>query len=488
MWSTAQLKKTIEKVIGDRLLVIASNREPYIHVYKEGKIEYIRPVGGAVTALDPVMRVCAGTWVAHGSSSADRDVVNKKNEVKVPPYDPKYTLKRIWLTKDEENGYYYGYSNKALWPLCHMAYTRPNFDDIDWAYYKIVNQKFADTILEVIKDRQAFVWIQDYHLMLLGRMLKEKNRDLLTAHFLHIPWPNPEVFRICPQKTEILKGLLANDLLGFHIRYHCANFIGTVKAELEARVDEEKTSVTYGGHETFVRAFPISVDFEETSKLADSKEVKAAAKKLMDEFSIDDDLFLIVGLDRIDYTKGIMEKIQALDRFLEKFPKYKGKVMFIQKGGLSRIHIGKYKELNDKLNSLVEEVNWKHSTEKWFPVALARRHMSRKEITALYTLANACVVSPLHDGMNLVCKEYIAAKNDLNGVLLLSRFAGAARELKGSIFVNPYDREHFALAIKKAIELPKEAREKRMRRLRNIVKENNIYKWAGKFLEELKKI
>ncbi len=488
MWSTAQLKKTIRKIIGDRLLVIASNREPYIHVYKEGKIEYIRPVGGAVTALDPVMRACDGTWVAYGGSNADKDVVNRKGEIRVPPENPKYTLKRIWLTKDEENGYYYGYSNKALWPLCHMAYTRPSFDEVDWAYYKIVNQKFADTILNVIGNRKAFVWIHDYHLMLLGRMLKAKNNDLLTAHFLHIPWPNPEIFRICPQKTEILKGLLANDLLGFHIRYHCSNFIGTVKTELEARVDKEKTSVTYGGHETLVRAFPISVDFDETSKLADSKEIKNTAKKLRNEFSIGDNIFLIVGLDRIDYTKGLIEKIQAIDRLLEKFPRYKGKIMFIQKGGLSRMHIPQYKELNDRLNNLVEEVNWKHSTEKWFPVALVRRHMSRKEVTALYTIADACVVSPLHDGMNLVCKEYIAAKNDLKGVLLLSRFTGAARELKGAIFVNPYDREHFAIAIKKAIELPKEAREKRMKRLRNLVRENNIYKWAGKFLEELKKI
>ncbi|MGB2706175.1 MAG: trehalose-6-phosphate synthase [Candidatus Omnitrophota bacterium] len=488
MWSTTQLKKTIEKILGDRLLIIASNREPYIHVYKEGKIEYIRPVGGAVTALDPVMRACNGTWVAYGGSSADRDVVNKKNEIKVPPEDPKYTLKRIWLTKDEENGYYYGYSNKAIWPLCHMAYTRPSFDEIDWAYYKIVNQKFADTILEVIKDKKAFVWIQDYHLMLLGKMLKEKNKELRTAHFLHIPWPNPEVFRICPQKAEILKGLLANDLLGFHIRHHCSNFIGTVRDELEARVDKEKTSVTYSGHETLVRAFPISVDFDELSKFADLKEVRDTEKKLRDEFSISDDVFVIMGLDRIDYTKGIIEKIQAVDRFLEKFPKYKGKIMFIQKGGLSRMHIDKYKELNDRLNSLVEEVNWKHSTEKWFPVALARRHMSRKEIAALYRLSDACIVSPLHDGMNLVCKEFIAAKNDLDGVLLLSQFTGAARELKGAIFVNPYDRENFALAIKKAIELPKETKEKRMKRLRNVVRENNIYKWAGKFLEELKKI
>jgi len=487
-WTKTQLNKRIKKVIGDRLLIIASNREPYIHTYKEGKIEYIRPVGGAVTALDPIMRVSKGTWVAYGSGTADKKVVDKNNEIKVPPENPKYRLRRIWLTKDEENGYYYGYSNKSIWPLCHMAYTRPNFDEVDWAYYKIVNQKFADTILDIVKDKKAFVWIQDYHLFLLAKMLKEKNKSLLTAHFMHIPWPNPEAFRICPQKIEILEGLLANDVLGFHIRYHCTNFLETVKNELEARVDMERTSVTYGGHETLVRAFPISVDYDETTKLSDSREVKHAEKQIRDDFSIEKDTFVMIGLDRIDYTKGIVEKIQAVDRFFEKFPEYKGKVVFIQKGGLSRMHINKYKELNETINNLVEEVNWKHSTEKWAPILFVRRHMSRTEVTALYKIADACIVSPVHDGMNLVCKEYIAAKNDLNGVLLLSQFTGAARELADAIFVNPYDREGFAEAIKEAIELPREKKEKRMKHLRAVVRENNIYKWAGKFLEELKKV
>lgn len=487
-WTKEQLSKTIKKTIGNRLLIIASNREPYIHIYKEGKVEFMRPVGGAVTALDPIMRVCKGTWVAYGGGSADRDVVNKNNEVMVPPDNPQYTLKRIWLNKDEENGYYYGYSNKAIWPLCHMAYTRPVFDEVEWAYYKIVNQKFADTILDIVGNKKAFVWIQDYHLFLLGKMLKEKNKKLLTAHFMHIPWPNPEAFRICPQKVEILQGLLTNDLLGFHIRYHCSNFMESVKLELEARVDTEKTSVTYGGHETLIRAFPISVDFEEISREADSEDVKKAANKLKEEFSIDQNEFVIVGLDRIDYTKGLIEKIQAIDRFFEKYPEYKGKVLFIQKGGLSRMHIGAYKDLNETLNNLVEEVNWKHSNEKWFPILFLRRHMTRKEILALYRLADACIVSPVHDGMNLVCKEFIAAKNDLNGVLLLSAYTGASRELADTVFVNPYDRENFAIAIKQAIELSKEEKMKRMENLRNVVKENNIYKWAGKFLEELKKV
>jgi len=487
-WTKKSLKDRIKHIIGDRLLIIASNREPYLHIHKEGRIEHIRPVGGAVTALDPVMRVCKGTWVAYGSGNADKEVVDAKNEVGVPPENPEYTLRRIWLTKDEENGYYSGYSNKGLWPLCHMAYTQPSFDEIDWAYYKIVNKKFADTILEIVKDKKAFIWIQDYHLVLLGKLLKEKNPNILTAHFMHIPWPNPEAFRICPQKTEILKGLLANDLLGFHIRYHCGNFMETVKLELEARVDAERNSVIYGGHETLIRAFPISVDFDEVSERAQSEDTQKTVKKLKDEFSIGKNLFIMIGLDRIDYTKGLIQKIQAIDRFFEKFPQYKGKVLFIQKGGLSRMHINEYKALNERLNDLVEEVNWKHSTENWAPILFIRKHMTRKEIVALYAMADAAIVSPSHDGMNLVCKEFIAAKNNLDGVLLLSQFTGAARELGNAVFVNPYDKENFAKIIKKAIELPKAEKQKRMKRLRSVVKENNIYKWAGKFLQELKKI
>ncbi|NQT23439.1 MAG: trehalose-6-phosphate synthase [Candidatus Omnitrophica bacterium] len=482
------LRKIIRKVIGDRLLVLASNREPYIHVYKEGKISYIRPVGGAVTALDPVMRACGGIWVASGTGAADKKVVNRKDEVRVPPEKPRYLLKRIWLSKEEENGYYFGFSNRAIWPLCHITYTRPVFDESDWQYYKQVNQKFADAIIKEIGNKSAFVWIQDYHLALLAKYLKEKNPNIKTAHFWHIPWPNPEAFRICPKKKEILQGLLANDLLGFHIRYYCNNFMENVNLELEARVDNERTSVVYKGHETLVRSFPISVDFEELSKLSNSKKVKQELVKLEEEFRLNKIEHVIMGLDRIDYTKGIPEKIKAIDRFFEKYPQYKERVVFIQKGALSRIHIETYKNLNDEINDLVEEVNWRHSTDGWAPIIFARRHFSREEISAFYKIADVCLVSPLHDGMNLVAKEYVATKNDLNGVLVLGQFTGAARELEDVVAVNPYDANNFADQIKKAIEMKPEKKKKMMANLRRVVAENNIYKWALKFISELQKI
>ena len=488
MTGNADLKRIIKKLIGSKLLVLASNREPYIHIFKEGKIDYIRPVGGAVTALDPVMRATGGVWVASGGGAADKKVVNKDNEIGVPPGRAKYTLKRIWLSKEEENGYYYGFSNKAIWPLCHVTYTRPVFDETDWNYYKEVNEKFADAIIKKIGKRKAFVWIQDYHLALLAKYLKERNPNIKTAHFWHIPWPNPEAFRICPKKQEILEGLLANDLLGFHIIYFCRNFLETVNLELEARVDNEKTSVVYKGHETLVRGFPISVDFEELSAFSESKKVISHTAKLKEEFRLENIQHIVMGLDRIDYTKGILEKIRAIDRFFEKYPKYKERVVFIQKGALSRIHIETYKDLNDQINDLVEEVNWKHSTESWAPVIFARRHFSREEISAFYKIADICIVSPLHDGMNLVAKEYIATRNDLNGVLILSQFTGASRELKDAIQVNPYDPDTFADLIREAIEMKPEERQAKMENLRKVVKESNIYKWAVKFVSELQKI
>ncbi len=486
VWMKKDLEEQIKKQAKDWLLVIASNREPYIHVFKEGKIEVRRPTGGAVTALDPVMKACGGTWVAHGSGSADRKTVNGKSHIQVPPRDPAYTLRRVWLSKEEEEGYYYGYSNQALWPLCHIAYQRPVFDATHWRFYKKVNKIFADAILEEIGKQKAILWLQDYHLALVAKYIKEKRPDIICAQFWHIPWPNPEAFRICPQRKEILEGLLSNDLLGFHIRYHCDNFIETVERELETKIDKEKTSIISGGHETVIRAFPISVDFEAIDKKADAEEVKKSALRLKREIFPEKGL-LFLGLDRIDYTKGIPERFLAIDRFLEKYPQYKEKFVLLQVGALSRIHISWYKNLNDRLNAMAEEINWKHSTGDWAPIILLREHISYDDILACYRRADVCIVSALHDGMNLVAKEYISAKTDNSGILLLSSFTGSARELTDAVFINPYDIEKFADAIKEALDMSTTEKKRCMKSLRRIVRENNIYKWAGRVFEEIEK-
>lgn len=484
-------REKLQKIVRDKLkghqVIVASNREPYLHYLKEGKIAYLNPPGGAAHTLDSVLQACGGTWVAYGSGNADRKVVDREDKVGLPPEKPTYTLKRIWLNKEQVDGYYYGFSNQAVWPLCHIVYTRPIFRQADWDYYQQVNKIFAEAILKEIGQRRAFVWIQDYHLALLAKYIKEKRKDVICAHFWHIPWPNPEAFRICPMKKEILEGLLANDMLGFHVRYYGENFISTVEHEIEARIDKERTSVICHGHETMIRAFPISVDFEKISKDVESAQIKERARRFREEFSLSKDLTVILGLDRIDYTKGILERLRAVGRFLQKYPEYKERFVFIQMGALSRVHISQYRDLNDEINDLVEEINWRYSTENWSPIIFVRRTLSYPETLAFYHLGDVCIVSSLHDGMNIVAKEYICAKNNLTGALLLSRFTGAARELPEAILINPYDIEDLAEKIKETLQMSKKDKEQRMAKLRETVAENDIYKWANKFIAELAK-
>ncbi len=487
MWTKENLKDLIRERMGDYLFIVVSNREPYTHMYKKGKIDCKRGPGGVVTALDPVMQACKGIWVAYGQGDADRKVCDNKGRIEVPPENPSYTLKRVWLSKEEENGYYYGFSNEALWPLCHMSFQRPIFRREDWYYYSRVNEKFADAILEEVGDKKAFVWIQDYHLTLLAQYLKNKlPNQLIVAQFWHIPWPNAEAFQICPEKHQILEGLLANDLLGFHIRYFCDNFFNTVDREIECKIDREKLAIVRGEHETLVRPYPISVDFEEISELTQTSEVIEMMESFKEEYSLSQ-FRLLIGVDRIDYTKGIPERLLALDRFLEKHPEFKEKIIFIQMGVLSRIHLPGYKNLNDQINKLVEEINWKHSTDQWAPIILMRRHLSRKELLALYRLAEVCIVSSVHDGMNLVAKEFVSSRSDEDGMLILSQFTGSARELTDAIFINPYDPEAFSDGIFHALSMPEKERQERMKKMRQVVQQNNIYRWAGKILSDLLK-
>ncbi len=487
IWTKELLQQIIREKMGDYLLVAVSNRQPFSHVLKSGKIVCQREPGGLVTALTPVMQAVNGLWVAAGSSPYDRQSVDKTGKVKLPPDNPAFELKRLFLTKEEMDGYYYGYSNEGLWPLSHVAYTRPHFSASDWELYKSVNKKFADAVLEEVGDRKAFVWIQDFHMILVGKYLKEANRpNLITSIFWHIPWPNTEAFRICPQRKEILEAFLSYDLLGFQIKYHCDNFLAVADSELENRIDRERVSVIYREKETLVRPFPISVDFENISSTAASEEVKARGEKIKEQFSLGDKR-LIVGVDRIDYTKGIPDRLRAIDRFLEKYPEYKEKFIFFQLGQVSRIHIARYKDLNDELNALVEEINWKHSVGSWVPIVLTRTYMDYKDILSLYRISDACIVSSLHDGMNLVAKEFVAARSDLDGVLILSAYTGASRELADALIINPYDPESFADTIKQAMDMPRDEKEKRMKKMRDVVEQNNIYRWAGKVLSQLLK-
>lgn len=487
MVNLSDLQELVKSKFKDIKFIMVSNREPYIHKYVGDEIKVIRPASGLVSAIDPVMKASHGTWVAHGSGEADPEVVDKNDRIAVPPKDPKYKLRRIWLTKEEEDGYYYGFANKTLWPMCHIVHRRPNFDDADWRQYRKVNQKFAKAALEEIGSSKAMVWIQDYHLALAARYIKEARPDIFTALFWHIPWPNPEAFRICPWRVELLKGLMTNDLLGFHIKYHCDNFLDAVDLNLEARTDREHSKVTYRGHTTVVKPFPISTDFEGIAARARSPEVEAEMKNIKKLVHAPYE-YLAVGLDRIDYTKGIIERLRAIDRFLEKYPKYRKKFVYVGIGSPSRTHIREYKELMEDISSLVEEINWKHRYGNWYPIIYKEEHIGYDTILALYRDADLCLVSSLHDGMNLVAKEFVASQVDGHGMLVLSRFTGSARELTDAVFVNPYDTEKFADSIKAALELSESERGKRMNRLSEVVKENNIYTWAANFITELLRI
>jgi trehalose 6-phosphate synthase len=487
VWTKEDLQGFIRENLGDYLFVVVSNREPYEHVFQQGKVVCRRSAGGLVTALDPVMQACRGLWIAVASANADHKVTDASGKVMVPEGDSAYTLKRIWLSKEEEERYYYGYSNEALWPLSHMAFQRPEFRQKDWECYVEVNRKFAKAIIEEIGDRKAFIWIQDYHLCLLPKFLKEMAPDqLILAHFWHIPWPSYEAFRICPQKREILDGLLANDLLGFHIRYHCNNFLDVIDREIESKIDREKFSVVRGEHETLIRPYPVSIDFQGIDETVNSPKVVNAQKNLIEEFGLAGKK-VILGIDRMDYTKGIPERILALDRMLEKYPELKGKIIFLQKGVLSRLHLPQYKELNDRVQASVEQINWKHSVDEWRPVTLVKRHMTQDEILALYRLCDVCIVSSLHDGMNLVAKEFVAARHDEDGCLVLSQFTGSARELPDAVLINPYDQEEFSSGIYKALTMNEAERKKRMIKMRAVIRYNNIYRWAAKVISELLK-
>ncbi len=485
-WTRQRLEDMARTRLGEARLVVVANREPYIHTYDGEGVRCVKPASGLTTALDPVMRACGGVWVAHGSGNADRDVSDARGRVAVPPEDPAYTLRRVWLSKEEEQGYYYGFANEALWPLCHAAYTRPRFDRGDWEQYRRVNQKFADAVLDEVDGQPAVVFVQDYHFALLPRLLKDARPDLVVLHFWHIPWPHREVFRICPWQEAILDGLLGNDLLAFHTQSHCNNFLDTVERGLEARIHPERCAATRGGKTCYVRPHPISIDPELVASHAPA-DAAAEVRRLRKQLRVRDQL-LLVGVDRADYTKGLPERFQAVDRLLTLHPEWRGRFCFVQVGAPSRTHIPAYRRLNEELAALVEQINWRHGIGSWWPIHYIHQHYGAEQVTALYRNAAACVVSSLDDGMNLVAKEFVAARADLRGVLVLSQFAGAAQELTDALLINPYAIDEFAETLHRALTMAPEEQERRMRRMRAQVADHNIYRWAGLLLAEAGKL
>lgn len=486
MWTRDTLHTLIEaKMAGYRFIVVA-NREPFIHRYEGEGIKVVKPASGMATAIDPIMDASGGTWIAHGAGEADRVVVDEFDRIAVPPDDPKYTLRRVWLTKEQEEGFYYGLSNEGLWPLCHVTFTSPVFRPTDWDMYREVNRVFADAVLEEAGDAPTFVFIQDYHFCLLPKMLKESNPNLIVAQFWHIPWPNREVFRVFPWKEELLEGLLGNDLLGFHVRYHCQNFLETVDRSIEARVDTDLSEVVCQGSTTQIRDFPISIDFAEHAAKSQSSEVNVAMGHWKDRLGKHVE-FLGVGIERLDYTKGIPQRLQAVDHMLEEHPELRGKFVFLQIAAPSRSHIPEYQKIQEQVEKLVAEVNLRWQTDEWQPIVFVNEHHGSVDMIALHRLARFCVVSSLHDGMNLVAKEFIASRADLQGVLILSKFTGSSRELPDSLQVNPFAIHELADAMYAATQMTDEEQTRRMQKMRDHIERHNVYRWGGKILSDLLK-
>ncbi len=476
------LLTALKQTLRGREVVVVANREPYIHRRREGVIEVQRPASGLVTALEPILRNCGGLWIGHGSGNADRETVNEQNEVRVPPAKPSYTLKRVWLTEEEEQGYYYGFSNEGLWPLCHLAHNRPTFRLSDWQNYVKVNQRFAQEIPERSLKSQSLILAQDYHFALLPRLIKERSADAKVSLFWHIPWPNPEAFGICPWNKELLHGMLGSDVIGFHTQYHCNNFLETCDRYLEARIDWERFSVTRGRHETLVRPFPIGIDTAPVRRIDDLERVV-----LKKRFGIHAE-FVAVGVDRIDYTKGLLERVESVGRFLEKNPEYIGRFTLAQMGSSSRATIPAYRHLNEELESAVARINERFkgisSDPAYRPIVLIPHH-SWDEIQYFYQIGDVCLVTSLHDGMNLVAKEYVWCQSPERGSLVLSKFTGASRELNEAFLVNPYSIEEMSDAIAAAIRMSPSEKAVRMNSMRNKVEKHNAFHWAADLVKAL---
>ncbi|PJE75697.1 trehalose-6-phosphate synthase [Candidatus Uhrbacteria bacterium CG10_big_fil_rev_8_21_14_0_10_48_11] len=476
-WTAERLKEFIKHNLKGRPIIVVSNREPYSHSKVDGEITYSVPSSGLVTALEPIMEACGGLWVAHGSGDADKEVVDSNDKVALPPDEPKYTLKRIWLSEKEVKGHYVGFSNEALWPLCHMVHTRPVFRKNDWLEYRKVNGKFAQSLLAEIKDmEQPIILVQDYHFALLPAMIKKSRPDAEVGIFWHIPWPGAEAFNICPWRKAIVEGMLGADVVGFHTQQYCNNFLDTARKEIESIVDIEQFSVTHDGHTSYIKPLPISV------ALTNVAAKKTQQKSLVLQEAGVKTKYVAVGVDRMDYTKGILERLRGLEFFFETHPSYQEELTFVQVAPLSRQSVEKYRQFAEEVRTEVERINEKFGTSAWTPIVLIDRNLTHEELDPLYQVADVCLVTPLNDGMNLVAKEYVAAQDDESGVLVLSKFTGAARDLKDALIINPYSAEETSEAIYQALTMSQLEQRRRIKKMRESIKNKNIYRWAAELI------
>ena len=482
LWTAVRLKQTLNRHLHGERIVILANREPYIHRHAAGGgIEVQHPASGLVTALEPIMRACSGVWVAHGSGNADRETVDRNDHVRVPPGEESSHIRRVWLSEEEQQGYYFGFSNEGLWPLCHMAHARPIFRAEDWRQYSIVNQKFADAVCQEVDSKDPIILVQDYHFALAPAMIRKRLPAATVIMFWHIPWPNAEQMGICPWRNEILQGLLGSSILGFHTQLHCNNFLDSVDRYLETRRDQEQNAVVRQGHRTLVRPYPISLEWP-VHWVETANSVEDCRAQVWRDFGLKPDALLGIGVDRLDYTKGVEERLLSVELLLERHPEFRGRFSFAQLAAPSRTKIERYRLLNETIEQLAERINQRFGKKDYKPIIMLRSHHEPPEVFRFYRAADLCFVSSLHDGMNLVAKEFVAARTDLKGVLVLSEFTGAARELTEALIVNPYDLEKCSEALATALTMPEDEQRDRMRSMRSILVQFNVYRWAGKML------
>ena len=487
-WTAQRLKQTLNRHLHGEKVVVVANREPYVHERgKDGSITVMHPASGLVTAIEPVMRACSGTWIAHGSGSADRETVDREGRVRVPPGEESYVLRRVWLTREEEQGYYYGFSNEGLWPLCHIADTRPIFRSEDWKSYQAVNEKFADAVVAEVDVDDPIVLVQDYHFALAPRLIRQRLPRATIIMFWHIPWPNSQRFGICPWRKELLEGMLGTSILGFHTQSDCNNFVESVERFLEARTDRERNAIVQHGRSTLVRPYPISLEWP-ARWLKDAMPIEECRARVIQELDLPPDALIGVGVDRLDYTKGIEERMLAVEHLLERYPELRGRFTFIQLAAPSRTIIEQYRLLNEHVEEVAARINARFGKERYRPVVLLRSHHEPPTVFRYYRAADVCYVSSLHDGMNLVAKEFVASREDEQGVLVLSQFTGAARELPEALIVNPYDLDEASSALAAALRMSEEEQRDRMRAMRAFIAEFNVYRWAGRMLVDASRL
>jgi trehalose 6-phosphate synthase len=487
-WTPQALQQVVRDQLKSAQVIIVSNREPYIHNFDASHQPVWQvPASGMVTALEPIMRACSGVWVAHGAGSADRATVDRNDQIRVPPDDPSYTLRRVWLTDEQEQGYYYGFSNEGLWPLCHLAYVRPAFRASDWRAYEEVNAKFAEVVAAESSAEAPVILIQDFHFALLPLLIRKKIPGATIALFWHIPWPNAETFGVCPWKREVLTHMLSADILGFHTRYHCQNFLDTVDRFLECQIDREHMTVTLRGRVCRVASYPISIEWP-PRWLAQLPDVATCRAAVRERYQIAADVVIGLGVERWDFTKGIIERFHALETLLDNDPRHRGRISLLQVAAPSRGQLPAYQALQQHTYEEVERINSKFAQGDWRPIVLIDEQQPPLRVYELYRAADFCLVNSLHDGMNLVAKEFVAARDDEDGVLILSTFAGASRELAEAVLINPFDVTETANAMEVAMHMGRDERRNRMILMRRTVKENNVYRWAGRMLMDLARI